>query len=371
MARNRAAQIGTLFSMFSKKCDESDVTDCIEYFVLESGHSAAASAAAAMKAATSWWTHDTVPCTPRHPPNLRLPTLKLQPSSGEPSFVLPPVGMSTDGYSSVVRPQWALDDTGLPTIPGVSPRGEFLTKWEARAAKSARGPTVGRESILAGPANSRWPAARVSRPRRGRPSGALSAREARVRRADKPEGDGYLKVTRESVPASRPEAKTGAAGAIKYTDEELLEQKEKELEKWMKTFVKEQGLSEVFYQPPSEDYHRNNLREEISLQATQVHIITHLPLSLTLSSRHSSLPSTRPHPRARSRVRVAEHTGPRARAAGGRPRSTPERGGCDETAGARRGPTMCSDGRIVCRSELIDSPAARACPRAPVRADGE
>ena len=95
------------------------------------------------------WTHDTIPCTPRHPPWLRLPTIKPPPPPGPPGdeFAMAPaaVGMLPPGSSALssrMQPRWALDDNARPTVSGSTPRSEFHIEWEQRAAASARSATA-------------------------------------------------------------------------------------------------------------------------------------------------------------------------------------------------------------------------------------
>ena len=77
----------------------------------------------------TWWNHDTVPCTPRHPPWLRLPLLPAVPQK---TTQLPVEGvLRTDRaqFTEQPPPRRMLKDMGLTVPPKESQRAEFYQSW--------------------------------------------------------------------------------------------------------------------------------------------------------------------------------------------------------------------------------------------------
>ena len=302
------------------------------------------------------WNHDTIPCSPRHPPRLRLPTMpnaklasrSLQVSLGgilggdgmlqqqkmeqrrethpPGSAVAPPPTRqslssrgATSGPSQPLPPQLSsgpqvenriarrgrLEGESQPSHPAygtVRVVDDFGAGWEARGALSARMAVT--KSEHAG--------ALTARRRRGRPqpltarertasprhaprhsslppppsaapapaalaAAALSQAEAAAAAAGKDldlhaaaAAQGYLNIAAESKPGLRPPPGRGAAGALILTDAQIMEQKERELEAWLKKFVKANGLQQLYESEPDPQFEQALIKDDIELNTASI-----------------------------------------------------------------------------------------------------
>jgi hypothetical protein len=139
----------------------------------------------------------------------------------------------------------------------------FQAQWHARAGTRAQQ----RVSSTAKKFNGR---------RRGRPSPRVVAAHgaASPRAADGPTASvvrrEWMKVAQVKKPMLRPPPAYGAGGAIKQTDEQIMAQKEQEIESWMRRFAKENGLLEAMNSQPNEAFEAALIKEELEAGTTSV-----------------------------------------------------------------------------------------------------
>ena len=83
--------------------------------------------------------------------------------------------------------------------------------------------------------------------------------------------------------------KFGAGGAMKMDADQLLEAKEAELDKWLRKFVKKNGLQELYDSKPDAQYESVLLKEDIGLNAAEVQgVVRQERESYRVRARHAS-----------------------------------------------------------------------------------
>ena len=289
---------------------------------------------AAMPALLPGWNHDFMRCSARHPPRLRLPGLlpatsmapqqmSVNSRAATATAVGGPRNMQLAGWNDQ-RAKGDPPSLQQPRPPTTSTT-DFESSWTSRAgAVSARGSTRAAASRLPTRQRGRMqplsaraptpfervhtdatlppqplppsaPAAAPADAALERPpppptpavaaSSFSSASAAAAAAAAKPSSAlhidlhasaidaGYLQLAAERRPTERPAPNRGAGGAPKLSEADLLAAKEKELDKWLRKFIKREGLQAQYDAVPDEAFERILLREDIGLNAASVQTV--------------------------------------------------------------------------------------------------
>ena len=312
------------------------------------------------------WTHDSMPCSARHPPRLRLPVL---PAS---AAVLPQIGVMAGEAllgqpQAIPSPRTKLQtpasapvppptrEAGAVAIGGASwkpsarvqgqaqpsvfaSRRQNLQSWisqsakaeatnegsalvpsdesrvprttmtgirdgserrEARGSLSARNTkpmrryrgrpqplsaraALGAASELFPPRLDELPPPPAAAPAAALAAAALSRAEADVAAsavaADalhidlhaSARGAGFMQLAEGNEMKPRPPPRVGAGGALILSDAEIVERKERELDAWLRKFVRKEGLQELYHTEVTPEYEKALLHEDIGLGTASV-----------------------------------------------------------------------------------------------------
>lgn len=197
------------------------------------------------------WSHDSIPCSARHPPRLRLPSLPRGPPDPSTSplavgFPLTDFAVQWDARSPVLSARAALHRARLARPGRVSLR--------TPVAQSARDPLRSSSSLATtGSGRPATSACVCTEPLRG-PFGPSE----------------YLTLARGAAPTARPAPARGAGGTLKKTDSQLFREKDRELDRWMRKFVHDNGLEELYAARGDPEMERLILRDEITVGAQEV-----------------------------------------------------------------------------------------------------
>ena len=350
---HHAVTVGTpsrlpMYCMFA----EREAFCCSEEFLGRVAHPS-------MPAATSLpgWNHDSIPCAPRHPPRVKLPSLAMMPPQQQ-GGKAPPINVGMSGHGAPQVAQQSKSSqleswiTSKAAHSQASARAfdDFGASWSARqgGASSARGsssarqaprprgrmqpmsargeeplpPRLARAAVVAAPAieiqqQQRQPpptgcggaqgggvSAALAPPSTrtaGTAAGADTADTAAAPSAAPADAHlhidlhaaareaGFLQLATPRPPAVRPKPKFGAGGAMKMDADQLLEAKEAELDKWLRKFVKKNGLQELYDSKPDAQYESVLLKEDIGLNAAEVQgVVRQERESYRVRARHAS-----------------------------------------------------------------------------------